>query len=67
MQPRTVNVACKRSDTVMPASSATIAGNLVFTYGHVGWPHGTMEAPTRIVIEMTAALPDSETHFHSGG
>ena len=67
MQVRTVNVGSKRSDTVMPVSSATIAGNLVFTSGHVGWPLGTHEASPGIEAQTVQALENLKAVLHAAG
>lgn len=67
MQVRTVNVGSKRSDTVMPASSATIVGNLVFTSGHVGWPLDTHVAPPGIEAQTAQALENLKAVLHAAG
>lgn len=67
MQPRPVNLHDASGGPSLPISSAIVAGNLVFTSGHVGWVPETREAPADIEAQTAQTLENLKAVLEAAG
>ncbi len=67
MQPRPVNLPGTAGATELPISLAIVAGNFVFTAGHVGWLPETREAPAGIEAQTAQTLENLKAVLEAAG